>query len=71
MKAVVLKPIMWSTNNYIYPSGSLSSSGFAKDYGYGHEEWNNSPARTWRNFKIFHTERPSRLLDLKQACSEE
>lgn len=56
MKACILKPIMWNTNNYIGPSGHKSSSGFSRDYGYGHEEWNNNPEWNWRNFKIFHTE---------------
>src|SRR5438067_2078395 len=56
MKAVVLKPVMWNTNGYMRPSGYPSMSGFSKDFGYGHEEWNNNPRRVWRDYKIFHTE---------------
>ncbi|HUU27176.1 MAG TPA: hypothetical protein VM123_05120 [archaeon] len=62
MKAVVLKPMMWNTNGYIKPSGYQSKSGFAKNYGYGHEEWNNSPRRVWRGYKVFHTEAKDKLL---------
>jgi len=63
MKAIVLKPIMWNTNEYKSPSGYESSSGFSKDYGYGHEEWNNNPNRIWRNYKIFHTEYTDKLIE--------
>ena len=63
MKAVVLKPVMWNTNRYIKPSGYPSASGFASDYGYGHEEWNNNPRRIWRNYKIFHSEYTDKLLE--------
>ena len=62
MKALVLKPVMWNTNHYTKPSGYPSKSGFAKDYGYGHEEWNNSPKRIWRKFRVFHTESTEKLL---------
>jgi len=63
MKAIILKPIMWNTNNYIIPSGVPSSSGYPHDYGFGHEEWNNNPAREWRGYKLFHTEVPAGLLE--------
>jgi hypothetical protein len=56
MKAVVLKPIVWNSNNYKYPSGHKATSGFAKECGYGHEEWNNSERNTWRGQQIFHTQ---------------
>ena len=61
MKAVVLKPIMWSTNNYIKPSGNPGSSGYPAEYGFGHEEWNNKDNRIWRGFKLFHTESTDNL----------
>jgi hypothetical protein len=63
MKAIVLKPIMWSINGYVQPSGYPITSGYPKDYGYGHEEWNNKPNRNWRGFKLFHTEATNRLLE--------
>jgi len=62
-KTCVLKPIMWNTNNYVGPSGFQSAGGFSKDYGYGHEEWNNNDNWIWRNFKVFHTESKPRLLE--------
>lgn len=63
MKACILKPIMWNTNNYISPSGYKSSSGFSKINGYGQEEWNNNPKRIWRDFRVFHTESQPKLLE--------
>ena len=62
-KTCVLKPIMWNTNNYKGPSGFLSAGGFSKDYGYGHEEWNNDNKWIWRNYKVFHTESKPKLLE--------
>jgi hypothetical protein len=56
MKAVVLKPIVWNSNNYKYPSGHKATSGFAKECGYGHEEWNNSERNSWRGQQVFHTQ---------------
>ena len=63
MKAIILKPVVWNTKNYIEPSGHKATSGFAKDYGYGHEEWNNSPSNLWRGQRIFHTEATDKLLE--------
>lgn len=62
MKAIVLKPIVWNTNNYLKPSGVIHSGGFARKNGYGHEEWNNNPSQIWRGFKVFHAEKTNRLL---------
>jgi hypothetical protein len=56
MKTVILKPVMWNTKSYEFPSGYPSKSGFARDYGYGHEEWNNNPTRLWGNYRIFVTQ---------------
>ncbi len=53
MKAIILKPIVWNSKQYIGPSGCKATSGFAKLYGYGHEEWNNSSRNIWRGQKIF------------------
>ena len=55
-KVVVLKPIIWNTEDYINPSGFPSQEGFTHDYGYGHEEWNNNPKRVWKNYRIFHAQ---------------
>lgn len=62
MKAIVLKPIMWNTDNYVKPSGHKAASGFAHEHGYGHEEWNNSEKNTWRNQRVFHTQATDALL---------
>lgn len=60
MALFVLKPILWNTNSYIRPSGVRATSGFPKETGYGHEEWNNSPrVRFTENGQViqsFHTE---------------
>ena len=63
MKAIILKPVVWNTEQYIKPSGYKASSGFAKDNGYGHEEWNNSPNNIWREQQIFHTETTKSILE--------
>ena len=58
---------MWNTNGYIQPSGHPSSSGYSKDYGYGHEEWNNKQNRFWRGYKLLHTEATDRLLEYSSS----
>ena len=57
---------MWNTNNYLGPSGYKSHSGFARDFGYGHEEWNNNPNWIWHNFKVFNTEAKPKLLEFSK-----
>lgn len=42
------KPVVWNSNGYRGPSGGKFTSGFPKDHGYGHEEWNNAPARNYQ-----------------------
>lgn len=42
MTYIISKPIVWNSTGYRGPSGDKASSGFPKDHGYGHEEWNNS-----------------------------
>ena len=60
MALFIQKPIFWNRNNYVAPSGVVATSGFPKQKGYGHEEWNNSPRmlleRDGRQFRVFHTE---------------
>ena len=63
MKAIILKPVVWNTKSYTEPSGHKATSGFAKDYGYGHEEWNNAQGNIWRGQRIFHTEATEKLLE--------
>ena len=60
MALFLQKPVFWNRNNYVKPSGVPASSGFPKDNGYGHEEWNNAPRMQWthkdRQYRVFHTE---------------
>lgn len=60
MALFIQKPIFWNTESYVKPSGVIASSGYPKDTGYGHEEWNNSPRlllkRGKQRFRVFHTE---------------
>jgi hypothetical protein len=60
MALFIQKPIFWNTNHYHAPSGVVGTSGFPKENGFGHEEWNNSPrmllTRDQRPFRVFHTE---------------
>jgi len=56
----IQKPIFWNTNRYVRPSGARATSGFPKERGYGHEEWNNSHrmelTRRGQSYRVFHTE---------------
>lgn len=61
MKAIVLKPVMWNSQGYHQPAGDKATSGYAADYGYGHEEWNNNPDRIWNDQRIFHTQSTEKL----------
>lgn len=60
MSLYYLKPIVWNTEKYQRPSGEGFTSGFPKENGFGHEEWNNSPAfefeENGEQFRVFHTE---------------
>lgn len=60
MRRFIIKPVVWNDNGYISPSGVTFSSGFAKENGYGHEEWNNSPKLEFNDggekTRAFHTE---------------
>ncbi|MGE8406844.1 MAG: HNH endonuclease [Pseudomonas sp.] len=61
MALFVQKPVFWNTNNYSAPSGVFATSGYPKENGYGHEEWNNSSRlllrRGTQRFRVFHTEK--------------
>jgi hypothetical protein len=45
----------------VCPSGVKATSGYPKQWGYGHEEWNNSPKLKFTDrghtFRAFHTEK--------------
>jgi hypothetical protein len=60
MTLFILKPVFWNTQGYQGPSGVQAHSGFPKENGYGHEEWNNSSRLVFtlngEEQKIFHTE---------------
>ena len=62
MSVYYLKPVVWNTNNYQRPSGVNFTSGdsYPSKHGFGHEEWNNSPAYSFEendeHFRVFYTE---------------
>ncbi|WP_186197574.1 HNH endonuclease [Burkholderia gladioli] len=60
MALFIQKPIFWNTQNYVVPSGAYATSGYPKEMGYGHEEWNNSPRMLLTEgkdqYRVFHTE---------------
>jgi hypothetical protein len=55
-KMVVLKPVVWNDQGYRWPAGRIAASGYTRDSGYGHEEWNGRDDWVWKGWKIFHTE---------------
>jgi len=60
MSLYYLKPIVWNTLGYQQPSGVNFTSGYPKEHGFGHEEWNNSPRLTieedGEQFRVFYTQ---------------
>jgi hypothetical protein len=60
MSLYYIKPIVWNTNGYQRPSGVSFNSGYPKEHGFGHEEWNNSSLlaieENGEKFRVFHTE---------------
>ena len=69
MPLFIAKPIMWNTQGYHRPSGVRVTSGYPREHGFGHEEWNNATALTFREngvaMRAFHTERVGNA-----ACEE-
>jgi predicted restriction endonuclease len=61
MALFITKPIIWNSLGYRRPSGVRVNSGFPKKFGFGHEEWNASPALAFKEdgvlHRVFHTER--------------
>lgn len=62
-KMVVLKPVVWNDNGYTWPAGIPATSGYSKDHGYGHEEWNGRSDWVWKGWKLFHTEAKGQMLN--------
>ena len=61
MSLFIAKAIMWNTLAYRRPSGVRINSGYPYTHGFGHEEWNNAKALSFRQdgiaMRAFHTER--------------
>lgn len=55
-KMMVLKPVVWNDQGYRWPAGRIATSGYTKDNGYGHEEWNGRDDWVWNGWKVFHTQ---------------
>jgi hypothetical protein len=62
-KMVVLKPVVWNNQGYRWPAGNIATSGYTKENGYGHEEWNGRDDWTWDGWKVFHTEAKGAMHD--------
>ena len=62
-KMAILKPIVWNEDGYRWPSGNIATSGYTKDYGYGHEEWNGRDDWVWDGWKVFHTQSKGAMHD--------
>ena len=58
---IAMKPVHWNSEGYLRPAGHRATSGYPRDYGFGHEEWNAAPAMRFidangRAHRAFHTE---------------
>lgn len=62
-KMIVLKPVVWNDRGYVWPAGITATSGYSKDHGYGHEEWNGRSDWVWEGWKIFHTQAKGAMHD--------
>lgn len=60
MPLYFLKLVVWNTKGYKGPSGEKVTSGYPKDHGFGHEEWNAAENSTvlvdGQRMRTFHTE---------------
>lgn len=61
MSLYFIKPIVWNSNGYQSPSGGrFQSRCYPGEYGFGHEEWNNSQRllleENGEHFRVFYTE---------------
>ena len=54
------KPVVWNDQGYQRPGGAKFRSGYPKEHGFGHEEWNNADGLEYEEngyrFRVFHTE---------------
>jgi hypothetical protein len=61
MTVCLLKAIHWNSSGYLRPAGHRATSGYPKEKGFGHEEWNASPRMRFQEGGIwqraFHTEK--------------
>ena len=61
-KMIVLKPVVWTSSGYNFPSGiDKKGSDYVATHGFGHEEWNGDAKRLWNGQRVFHTERKGRM----------
>lgn len=61
MSLLLLKPVLWNSAGYTRPAGDkVEKKSYPGIYGYGHEDWNNSPRMAFTDgdgrFRVFHTE---------------
>jgi hypothetical protein len=60
MSLYLLKPIVWNLIGYTRPGGGKFTSGYPKENGFGHEEWNAAAHLTLQEegqeWRVFHTE---------------
>lgn len=65
MALYLMKPLLWNTKQYVKPAGvKASRESYPGTYGFGHEEWNNSPLMGFKDdgqhYRAFYTERVGR-----------
>jgi HNH endonuclease len=58
---IAMKPVHWNPHGYVKPAGHRATTGYPRDHGFGHEEWNASPVmrfvdRNGQAYRAFHTE---------------
>lgn len=58
---IAMKPVHWNPSGYVKPAGHRATSGYPRDHGFGHEEWNASALmrfvdRDGYAYRTFHTE---------------
>lgn len=69
----ILKQILWNTAKYHRPSGVKANSGYPKENGFGHEEWNNSERLRFqqdgKEYCAFHTEGIGNLANTEKSIT--
>ncbi len=57
---IAMKAVHWNPAGYQKPAGYEASGGYPRQFGFGHEEWNNAPSMRFRHhgtaYRAFHTE---------------